>query len=323
MENFFNVPEQDLSLTLRTFRKIIKDHGWTDVSIIRSKEKYIWATRPDGKKIHFCSCGSPATSYFSGVMADDKYSSFCLFQAAGIKQPETIVLSKNDYSTSLEKLLARYSSIVVKPSDGAHGTDVFVDVTNLEDAKKAAEIIFSHRPEAVLAQEQLFSDRPEIRVICIGGAFVAAYARIPATVTGDGKHTVAELIEIENRTIRTAPYQSNLGYIDKSASTEYMKKHNIADMVPSLGEKVQVVGTCNTGKGGTMEDVSDHFPKNLRQDSEKIAKEFDLPVVGIDYFGDYCVEVNSTPALYHPVDGPAATICVEKWVEHLESINVV
>ena len=77
---------------------------------------------------------------------------------------------------------------------------------------------------------------------------------------------------------------------------------------------------CNTGRGGTMEDVTETFSEAQRQISEKIARTLDLPVVGIDFLDDYVIEVNSSPALYHPVPGEMSTRCIEKFVDYLEKL---
>lgn len=321
MENLFEANPESLPMTLRCFQQIAKERGWKEAKYIHSKESYIFATRPDGKKLQFCSCAVPATSYFSGVLADDKYAAYQLLRSINIPQPETIALSKENYQSEIKELLDKYGSIVIKPADGAHGNCVFTDLTTYEDAIAANDYVYVNNSSSIiLAQQQLFSDKPEVRAICIGGKFITAFARIPAQVTGDGTHTVAELIDIENSTIRTAPYRSNLNYIDKGSAEDYIKKQGIADLVPKEGEKVQVVRVCNTGKGGTMIDITDTFPDEKRKEAEAIAEVTNLPVVGIDYFGDHCVEINSTPGLYHPVDGPASTVCVEEWVKYLETV---
>ena len=74
----------------------------------------------------------------------------------------------------------------------------------------------------------------------------------------------------------------------------------------------------NIGRGGTVEDETDTFPLEKKALAEKIAKTLDLPVVGIDFFGDYVLEVNASPSLYYPLDGPRADFGVEKLVDFLE-----
>lgn len=321
MENIFTSSPKKLPDTLRIFQRIAKARGWKSAHFIRgSKESYVFATRPDGRELRFCSCATPEASYFAGTLADDKFATYEFLKTIDIPQPETVALSKDHYQDELKALLDRHHSIVIKPADGAHGNDVFVDVTEYAEALRINDYVYSRNPDSnILASEQVFSDQPETRIICIDGKFIAAFARIPAQVTGDGTHTVKELIKIENSTIRTAPYRSDLAYIDEISADDYVKKHHLAELVPGPGEKVQVVGACNVGKGGTLLDISATINRKQRAEAEKIAAAFELPVIGIDYFGEYVIEVNSTPSLYYP-PGPAAELCVEKWIKYLESI---
>lgn len=300
--------------------KILQERGWQKATIIRGDKSFLELTRPDGKTMRMHYLTSPDASYFSGLIATDKLAAYHLLKKVGAKQPETWILPKDESEQKklIEEMLAKCEKIVIKPIDGAHGNGVFTGITSLEEAKKAIEA--NDEASKIIVQEQIFADEPEVRVICIDYKFVAAYARIPAQVTGDGEHTVPELVDIENRTKRTPAYQSNLSYIKKDAAEEYIKKNDLANYIPSEGEKVQVVGVCNTGNGGTMEDVSEKFPTELRVLSEKIAKEFELAVIGIDFFGENVIEVNSAPALYHPVDGPASTLCVEKYVDMISAL---
>ena len=170
----------------------------------------------------------------------------------------------------------------------------------------------------VIAQQQLDFTGFETRVICINYRFVEALSRIPAHVTGDGEHTVSELIDIENNTIRTEAYKSNLAFIDREYAERYMAEKGNKDYVPAKNEKVQVIKMCNIGRGGTVEDVTDEFTSEQKALADRIAKTLDLPVVGIDFFGDYVLEVNASPSLYYPLDGPRASFGVEKLVEYLE-----
>lgn len=309
-------------MTLRSFQEIAKRRGWPAASVIRGgKESYIFATRPDGQKMQFCSCAAPDTTYFSGTLADDKSVTYQLLKTINVPQPETVILAKDNYQDQLRDLLTRCESIVIKPADGAHGNDVLIGITDQEEAVRAYEYVAGRNPDSdVLVSEKITFDGPEVCVICVGYQFAKAFARIPASVTGDGQHTVPELVDLENATIRTAPYKSNLAFIDKPFSDGYIKKHDLAEYVPAVGEKVRVIETCNIGRGGTVIDVSDEISPEQRAEAEKIAKTVGLPVIGIDYFGKYVIEVNSTPSLYYPVQGPAASYCVEKWVEYLESL---
>ena len=318
MKDFYEVSEDQMSITLRCLRDILKRRGWR-AQCVKGKTYYFNLTRSDGKELKLYSCTPPTTSYRAGVLADDKLATYEFLKPLGIKQPETEVLATEmeERKRQIAEFLARHPKVVIKPIDGAHGKGVWTDLRTTTEVEEA----FQANAGCVnLIQEQLKITGTEVRVICVDYQFVGAFARIPARVTGDGTHTVRELIKIENSTIRTAPYRSNLSFIDEAMAEKYLEAHPIGEQVPAAGEKVQVVAMCNTGRGGTMEDITATFSEEQRRESEKIARELELPVAGIDFLDDYVIEVNSSPALYHPVSGMMATECIEKFVDYLEKL---
>ena len=64
------------------------------------------------------------------------------------------------------------------------------------------------------------------------------------------------------------------------------------------------------------------FSGSAKKLSEKIAREFELPVIGIDFFGEDVIEVNSGPSLFYPTGDKSSTICVEKYVEMISKMEV-
>ena len=148
--------------------------------------------------------------------------------------------------------------------------------------------------------------------------FVLAVARIPAAVTGDGQHSVKELITYENTHLRTRPYESDLAFIDPQAAAAYLGEH--LDDIPAAGEQVRVSGTCNLGQGGRVRDISAHITPEQRSTCELISRTLQLPVAGLDFFGDYIIEVNACPSLYYPLSSPASELAVVRYLEYLEQL---
>lgn len=314
MEDFFKVNPDNLTMSTKSLQKILKERGWT-ADFLRGTHQYVFAKRKDGKVFKIAGTAPEMTSLFAGRIADDKLATYELLKNAGVKQAESAVAT----AASISYLLEKYGKIVVKPIDGAHGNGITTNITNFETAMEAVETAKKFSPsDMVIAQQQLDFTGFETRVICINYRFVEALSRIPAHVTGDGEHTVSELIDIENNTIRTEAYKSNLAFIDREYAERYMAEKGNKDYVPAKNEKVQVIKMCNIGRGGTVEDVTDEFTSEQKALADRIAKTLDLPVVGIDFFGDYVLEVNASPSLYYPLDGPRASFGVEKLVEYLE-----
>ena len=316
MQNFFDVNPNDLTMTTASLQRILEERGWR-AKFLRGTHQYIFAERPDGETFNIAGSAPEMTSRFSGIIADDKLATYELLKDLGVPQAETKIAT----AASISALLSKYGRIVIKPIDGAHGNGITTGITNLDDALIALELAekFSDSGRA-LVQQQLDFDGPETRAICIDYKFVEALNRIPAQVTGDGTHTVSELIDIENSTIRTEAYKSSLAFIDREYAEQYMREKNNANYVPKPDEKVQVIKMCNIGRGGTVEDVSESFSDDKKQLSKCIATALDLPVIGIDFLGDYVLEVNASPSLYYPLpDEKKANFGVEKLVDYLEN----
>ena len=314
MEDFFKINPENLTMSTKSLQKILKERGWT-AEFLKGTHQYVFAKRKDGKVFKIAGTAPERTSLFAGRIADDKLATYELLKRIDIPQAETAVAT----AASISYLLDKYKKIVIKPLDGAHGNGIMTNISDFDTAISAMEKAKNFAPSGmVLAQQQLDFTGFETRVICINYKFVEALNRIPAQITGDGEHTVSELIDIENNTIRTEAYKSKLAFIDREYTEQYMSEKGIKDNVPAKGEKVQVIKMCNIGRGGTVEDITDDFPPEKRAIADKIARALDLPVVGIDFLGDYVLEVNASPSLYYPLDSERASFAVEKFVDYLE-----
>ncbi len=317
MIDYYTIKDADLSNTSRALRSEMKRRGWKAEKYYAGGWESILVIRTDSVELRVSSSIPPTTNVFAKRLADDKLASYAMLENLGVKQPATKPVNSLE---DVQEMLAQYDQIVIKPADGAHGNGITTGITNLEDAKVAIEAAkqSSGYLQQVLVQQQLPDGLPEVRVICIDHKFVVAFLRIPAQITGDGVHKISELIDIENQTIRTAPYTSDLAYIDKDAALQYLGER--VEIVPSKDEKVRAVASRNIGQGGTVRDISNDLSKDLKNVSELIAKTAELPVVGIDFYGDMVVEINAAPSLYYPTGDAAATKAVTAYVDDLEQL---
>lgn len=318
MINFYDLPDQEILMTMRTFRDLIEPLGWQAQKLYREGPNLLLLTRPDGKQLRINSSTPPTTSAFALQLADDKIATHSLLQTINVPQPETVIIHEPSDAT---QLLAQHQTIIVKPADGAHGQGITTNITSLDQLPAAIDKARAASPkyQLAIAQPQLSSDSPELRLMCINYKFVIAIARIPAMVTGDGQHSVSELIDIENQTLRSEPYTGKPAYVDKPSALTYLGDR--ANYIPKSGEKVRVSATCNVGQGGTVEDYSSRISDTTKSLAELIARTTELPVIGIDFFGDYVIEVNACPSLYYPFSDPQlATKCVGSYVDYLSTL---
>lgn len=215
----------------------------------------------------------------------------------------------------LEKLTPLTFPVVVKPLADSHGNGVVVGVPD----SKAVWKLRSERQSPVLVEEMLRGT--EYRIVCINYKFEAAAFRKPAFVTGDGNHTIQELIAIKNEhPWRGEGHTNNLSLIKVDASmTDLLDSQGFTlDTILATNQEVILRKTANLSTGGEAWDVTDDVCPENRDLFEKIAKVCDLNIAGIDIMCDSLktplmsqaqagvIEVNASPGLrmhHFPIQG--------------------
>lgn len=147
------------------------------------------------------------------------------------------------------------------------------------------------------------------RILVIGGRMVAAARRVPAHVVGDGRSTVAQLVEEVNRDPRRGDGHENVLTkikLDAAAERLLSSRGMTAESVPSGGEAVCLQETANLSTGGTAIDVTDQVHPDNRDLFERAAQVIGLDVAGLDVVtpdiarplrdaGGGIIEVNAGP----------------------------
>ena len=146
-----------------------------------------------GRSISCRELLSDMTSAVALSRCDDKALTRRLLAKAGLRVPQQISSSR---AHEISAFLERYGRVVVKPARGEQGRSVFVDLTTEDEVTRAIEHARQVCDE-VLVEE--FVTGQDLRIIVIDGAVVAAAVRKPATVLGDGSHSIRELIETQSR----------------------------------------------------------------------------------------------------------------------------
>ncbi|MGH6881177.1 MAG: hypothetical protein ACREFM_09675, partial [Hypericibacter sp.] len=89
--------------------------------------------------------------------------------------------------------------VVLKPVFGDKGRSVFADLRNADELRAVLERVNLGRERFML---QTFLPGEDHRMLVIEGKLVAVAQRIPASVLGDGRRSVTELAEVENKNLR-------------------------------------------------------------------------------------------------------------------------
>ncbi|MDO5528765.1 MAG: CapA family protein [Paracoccus sp. (in: a-proteobacteria)] len=201
--------------------------------------------------------------------------------------------------------------LVVKPLTGNMGRDVTVGVTNSRELIRALDRAVARSGKAVI--ESLIQGE-ETRILVAGGKFMAAVRRIPAQVTGDGEHSVAELVKTENKSpirdafLRGAHSVMKPIVLDKDARSLLAQQGLSVDDVPSAGQVVFLRRESNVSRGGAPVDCTDELHPSVRRAAEQAAAAMRLDVCGVDFIstdltrpwketGGAICEVNSRPGM--------------------------
>ena len=255
------------------------------------------------------------TSAVAMSICDDKRMTRNVVEAAGVRVPEQLEYSDDD--AALEVFLQKHNSLVVKPARGEQGKGIAVGLTALDEIRAAIERARQVCEDVLLEECYLGHD---LRLVIIDDKLVAAALRLPARVIGDGRSSVASLIEKQSR--RRSAATGGESTIPMDAETERCVAAAGYDMeaVPAAGVELMVRKTANLHTGGTIVDVTEEVHARLVEAAIKAAKAIDIPVTGIDFMvkdhrqPDYVfIEANERPGLANHEPQPTA----ERFVDML------
>lgn len=244
---------------------------------------------------------SSITPYSVSIICGDKYVTKKILEQSEISVPTGEKFFPEEWKLSI--LYARKIGfpVVIKPVFGSHGDHIYMDIENELELENIVTNVFVNDIKKPFIIEKQF-DGKEYRVFLTKNGDYAVLHRDPASVIGDGKHTISELIEIENekRKART----NSLCPIAVDEITEiYMKKNNISmEDVPKENEKVYLRHNSNVAKGGLCIDYTDKIHSSVIENCKKILDTFSgLSYVGIDYMSKN-IEENQLPDMYNIVE---------------------
>ncbi|MFN7975631.1 MAG: cyanophycin synthetase [Acidobacteriota bacterium] len=255
------------------------------------------------------------TTLIAVDIAGDKSLTKALLHDVGIPVPMGDVVRKVKGAVAAAEEVGY--PVVVKPLNANHGKGVAVNLSTPEDVEAAAEraLDFSER----IVVERFLPGRDH-RILVVNGKVVACAERVPAHVTGDGEHTIEELVAIENRNpMRGQGHEKPLTKIVVNDETLRILKSRgqAVDAVPKQGEAVSLKLTGNLSTGGTAIDRTDEIHFENIDIAERAARVVGLDVAGIDMIttdvskplsetkGGIC-EVNAAPGFrmhLHPTAG--------------------
>ena len=244
------------------------------------------------------------TSAIAVETADEKTRVKAYLKRSGIPVPSGRVVSTQEEAITVFNEIG--TSVVVKPDVGNHGNGSTMNITNVDQLKKAFQAAQAYHPDVIVEE---FVQGDDFRFLVINGKFVAAARREPAHIIGDGKSSIKDLIQkINLDPLRGFGHEKALTQIEIDEMTERLLSLRGLSLgsIPVEKEMVYLKTTANLSQGGTATDVTDEVSPDIRLMAERAARIIGLDCVGVDALakdislsldlsGIKVVEVNAAP----------------------------
>ena len=233
-----------------------------------------------GRNLHRVqSATTDATSIIGIDLAGDKNLTKERLSEFSMPVPyDEIVHSEQEAVEAFEYIGA---PVTVKPFVG-QDKGVSLNIRTVEEVIEAFRAAREYSSKILI--EELFEGK-NYRILVIGGKMIAASERVPCGVVGDGVHTVAELIEIENQNpMRGEGHEKPLTKIKiDSIIISALRKENwqIEDVLPA-GEHVSLCSGMSFSTCDAARDVTDEVHRSVKLLCERAARIIDLDICGVD-----------------------------------------
>lgn len=255
------------------------------------------------------------TKFISVELASNKSASASLLDSLGLPVPQQRIVGSEREAIRAARQIGY--PVVVKPLDGNHGRGISI---NLHEDEQVAEGFNVAKEVSRSVIVETFLEGEDHRMLVVNGKLVAVAKRVPGHVVGDGKHTIAELVEVVNLDPRRGVGHEKVLTrleLDYQAQQIMEKKGYTAETVLPNGEVCYLRDTANLSTGGTAIDLTDQVHPDNKEMAERAIKAVGLDVGGVDFLtkdisrsyleigGGIC-EVNAAPGFRmhtHPTEG--------------------
>ena len=245
--------------------------------------------------------GTIATS-----LASDKEGTHSLLRDMGLPVPrQTMFSSEDDAVYNVNRM---GYPVVIKPLDANHGRGISINLTTEEEVREAFHIAKAQsRSRHVIAES--FITGYDHRMLVVNNELVAVAKRVPGHVVGDGKSTIAQLVDVVNSDPRRGiGHEKVLTRLELDGQATTLMK--IADYDESTVLKKDEIfslrATANLSTGGTSIDLTDVVHPDNREMAVRAVRAIGLDIGGVDFItdditysykdvGGAIVEVNAGP----------------------------
>lgn len=255
----------------------------------------------------FQSTLTDATPTIGVAMARDKRRTNRLLHQLGLPVPAHLEVA--DTAAALAAARQLGWPVVVKPADQDRGDGARANLQTEDQLTAAFELARTISKHVLVEKHQ---PGREYRLTVVQGQLFWAHERVPATVTGDGRQTLQQLVDGENtrrqQTLLTRADSWMPIRMDEDNRSYLRENGRTLQDVPAAGEvvRLQRVPAATTGGGGIA--CFDTIHPDNRRLAERAAQMLRLDIAGVDVImpditrswrevGGAVTEVNAIPQI--------------------------
>lgn len=243
----------------------------------------------------------------------NKALTYELLAAKGLRTPKRYEYDLSTLEQAADFMQEIDGPVVVKPADGtAGGYGVTTGIRTRAELRAASwhASEFHARNRSLLVEEQLSGS--SYRLLYLNGEFIDAVRRDSPIVIGDGKSTVRQLVQAENRRRRCTRPISALSplIIDQESLNSLAVQQMSAGSVPGVGESVRVKLAVNQNASAQNHVVREEVNEETIDICSRIVQQVGVKFAGIDLTshdisasiedGDTVFnEINTSPGIHH------------------------
>lgn len=240
----------------------------------------------------------------------DKEMTQDLLLELGYPTPRNLTFSLSEIDAVLPFFEACNKRVVIKPASGtAGGRGVTTNIQDIETLRHAVRSASRYASKILIEQHITGAS---YRLIYIGGKFADAVRRDPATVTGDGKSTIRQLIKAENkRRLNERPISALLPLlVDNDCKVKLASSGLSLKSCLPAGQVIEVKQSINDNSAAQNHNVRYEVHPETIAIGEEIMRDLGITLGGIDVqcediskplseTGGAVLEINSPPGIHH------------------------
>ena len=218
------------------------------------------------EKLHFFyrTRGDKVSNLATDIGTDKVKTKQCLTEN-GLPSPKGFTFKRGEkIDNIINEALKLGFPLVLKPTYGSLGKGVITGILTEDALRNGISYVLSEFDyEDFIIERHIEGE--DMRLYVIGDQVIAATKRIPANVTGDGHHTIGELINQKNEMRKKNPHTSTRLIKTDIELLNFLTQQGLnLESILDKDKTIYLKGQSNISAGGDSVDVTDHLTEEIK-----------------------------------------------------------